>query len=63
MQMEPFLYLYNVLQNIFVFLDFLVDYSILCFSEYLMTNFLCSLTIHVYIRRWLLRNFKFISLN
>lgn len=39
MQMEQFLYLYNVLQNIFVFLDFLVDYSILCFSEYLMTNF------------------------
>ena len=63
MQMEQFLYLYNVLQNIFVFLDFLVDYSILCFSGYLMTNFFCSLTIHVYIRRWLLRNFKFISLN
>ena len=39
MQMGQFLYLYNVLQNIFVFLDFLVDYSILCFSEYLMTNF------------------------
>ena len=39
MQMKLFLYLYNVLHNIFVFLDFLVDCFILCFSEYLMTNF------------------------